>query len=468
MNQLSGLDNLFLQAESPRTPMHITPVMIYDPSTVPQGSLQFEDIRAHFEANLGKSAIFRRKLLRAPFGSDKPYWIDDEDFDLDLHVFHAALPKPGGWRELCATVADLHSIKLDQDRPLWEAYVVGGLDNIEGLPPGSFAIILKVHHAAIDGVSGAEIISALHSFRPDEAPETQAYSWQPEKAPGAMEVMWRATVNSTLRPTALTQTLRELIPAVRDANKRSEKKTEIGQRFKTRFNQRVSGHRVGDALRVDFEDIRQIKNSAEDVTINDVVVSIVGGALRRYLAAKNELPEESLVAGAPINTRSKDDSESAGNLISMMRIPLRTDIADPLERLARVHSAALKSKTYAKAIGVRAMTDIADSLSPSWLALGVRAVTAEGLNKRIPTPLHVMVSNVPGPPVDLYLRGARLTDILAFGPLVDQAGLFHGVTSIGGSMAITFTSCRDMLPDPEFYRQCLSDSFEELHRAALS
>ncbi len=468
MKQLSGLDNLFLQAESPRTPMHITPVMIYDSSSVPGGSLKFADVRAHFEANIGKSAIFRRKLLRAPFGSDKPYWIDDGDFDLDRHVIHAALPKPGSWQDLCALIGDLHSDILDLDHPLWKAYVVGGLDNIEGLPPGSFAVVLKVHHAAIDGVSGAEIINALHSLRPDEPPEIVADDWQPDPPPGSMELMWRSTVNSTLRPTALTQTLRELLPAVRAANKRSDTKTEIGQKFKTRFNHRVSGRRVGDALRIAFDEVRQIKNSAEGVTINDVVVSIVGGALRRYLAAKDELPDETLVAGAPINTRSKGDSESAGNLISMMRIPLRTDIADPLDRLAAVHTGATKSKTYAKAVGVRAMTDIADSLSPSWLALGVRAMTAEGLNRRIPTPMHVMVSNVPGPPVDLYLRGARLHDILAFGPLVDQAGLFHGVTSIGGSMAITFTSCRDMLPDPSFYRQCLEDSFIELRSACLS
>jgi WS/DGAT/MGAT family acyltransferase len=465
MQQLSGLDNLFLQAESRRTPMHVTPVMIYDPSTLRQDALTFEDVVAHFENNLRKSPIFRRKLLPAPFGADKPYWIEDEDFDLSLHVTHVALPKPGNWQNLLTLVSDIHGEVLDQSRPLWEAHVVGGLDDIDGLPEGSFAIILRVHHAAIDGVSGAEIINALHSLRPDEPPESTADDWQPEKPPGAMDLMWRSTVNSTLRPTALTQTLREFIPAIRNANKRSDKKTEFGQKFKTRFNARVSGHRVGDALRVDFDQVRQIKNAVEGVTINDVVVSIVGGGLRRYLTAKNELPETSMVAGAPISTRDKADSGSTGNRISMMRIPLCTDIADPLERLSAVHSGAIRSKTYAKAVGVRSMTDVADSLSPRLLALGVRAATAEGLNKRIPTPLHTMVSNVPGPPVDLYLRGARLTDILAFGPLVDQMGLFHGITSIGRSMSISVTSCRDMLPDPGFYKQCLSDSFEELRTA---
>ena len=463
MKQLSGLDNVFLQAESARTPMHITAVMIYDRSTAPPGSLSFDGVFSHFEANLKKSPIFRRKLLRTPFGADKPYWIEDRDFDLRSHVVHEALPKPGNWQEFCTLIADLHGQALNLKRPLWEAHVVGGLNNVEGVPDGSFAIILKVHHAAIDGVSAAEIINALHSLRQDETPDDSNDDWQPERVPGAMDLMWRSTMNSLIRSTELAETLGKFIPAVRQANKRSEKKTEFAQKFKTRFNRRVSGHLVSDALRMPFEQVREIKNHVQGTTINDVVVSIVGGGLRRYLAAKDELPEESMVAGAPINTRDIAGNESTGNSISMMRIPLRTDIADPLERLNAVHSGAIESKMYAKAIGVQSMTDIADSLSPGWLALGLRAVTAEGLSERIPTPLHTMVSNVPGPPVDLYLRGARLHDILGFGPLVDQAGLFHAVTSIGGSMAISFTCCRNMLPDPAFYRQCLQESFEELH-----
>ena len=442
--------------------MHITPVLLYDPSTAPRGALGFDDVLEHFRNNLNKSPIFRRKLLHTPFGLDPPYWIEDEDFDLEYHVRHNALPKPGDWRQFCVLISRLHSQGLNLGRPLWEAYVIDGLDAIEGLPKGGFAIALKIHHAAIDGVSGTQIISALHSLSANDDEQPSADDWQPENPPSATQLMWRSYKNSFRRPTAFLGSLGKVIPAISNVNKETGDKTEFGQKFQTRFNKRVSGRRVSEALRIDFEHIRQIKNNAPGVTVNDVVVSIVGGGLRRYLGAKGELPEETLLAGAPINTRDKDKPGATGNSISMMRIPLRTDIPDPLQRLHAVNAGAVASKAYAKAIGVRTMTDILQSLSPQLLSIGIRAATAELLTERLPTPLHTMVSNVPGAPVDLYMRGALLHDILALGPLVDKAGLFHGVTSVGDSMAITVASCGDMLPDPEFYVQCLKDSFEEL------
>lgn len=462
MQQLSVLDNMFLQADSPRTPMHITPVLLYDPSTAPHGTLGFDDILEHFRNNLNKSPIFRRKLLHTPFDFDPPYWIEDEDFDLDYHVHHNALPKPGDWRQFCVLISRLHSQRLNLSRPLWEAHVVDGLDAIEGLPKGSFAIVLKIHHAAIDGVSGTRIISALHSLSANDDERPSVDDWQPESPPGKTQLIWRSYKNSFRRPAAFLESVGKVIPAIGNVNKETSEKTEFAQKFQTRFNKRVSGRRVSGALRIDFQQIRQIKNNAPGVTVNDVMVSIVGGGLRRYLSAKDELPEETLLAGAPINTRDKDKPGATGNSISMMRIPLRTDIADPLERLHAVNAGAVASKAYAKAIGVRTMTDILQSLSPQLLSIGIRAATAEMLTERLPTPLHTMVSNVPGAPVDLYMCGARLHDILALGPLVDKAGLFHGVTSVGGSMAITVASCADMLPDPEFYVQCLRESFEEL------
>ena len=465
MQQLSAMDNLFLHAESSRTPMHITPVMIYDQSTAAGGTIRFKEILSHFNRNLSKSPVFRRKLLHTPFGIDQPYWLEDENFDLEFHVRHIALPKPGDWRQFCILISQLHSQGLDLSRPLWEAYVVEGLDEVDGLPKGSFAIVMKIHHAAIDGVSGSEIINALHSPDPNDKPDSLDDHWQAERPPGQLDLMWRSYKNNIRRPAALFQTLGRVVPAFGKARQLTEKDKKTGPKIKTRFNKRVSGHCVSDAIHLDFGQIRKIKNSVANTTVNDVVVSIVGGALRRYLIAKDELPDASLVTGAPINIRSKDNADTVGNLISMMRISLGTDIDDPIERLEAVHASALKSKAYAKAIGVRTMTDIAESLSPRLLALGMRAVTGEVLNERISTPVHTMVSNVPGPPVDLYMRGARLYSILGLGPLVDQVGLFHAVMSVGKSMSVSFVCCRQMLPDPEFYRACLQEAFEELRDA---
>lgn len=465
MQQLSAMDNLFLHAESSRTPMHITIVMIYDQSTAAGGAIRFKEILSHFEQNLSKSPVFRRKLLHTPFGIDQPYWLEDENFDLEFHVRHIALPRPGDWRQFCILISRLHSQGLDLSRPLWEAYVIEGLDEVDGLPKGSFAIVLKVHHAAIDGVSGSEIINALHSLDPNDRPASADDHWQPERPPGNLDLMWRSYKNNIGRPTQLFKTLSNAVPAFGKARQLDNKGQKTGPKVKTRFNKRISGHRVSDAIHLQFEQIRKIKNSVANTTVNDVVVSIVGGGLRRYLIAKDESPDASLVTGAPINIRSKADTDNVGNLISMMRISLGTDIDDPKERLKAVHASAVQSKAYAKAIGVRTMTDIAQSLSPRLLALGMRAATGQVLNERIQTPVHTMVSNVPGPPVDLYMRGARLHRMIGLGPLVDQVGLFHAVMSVGKSMSISFTCCREMLPDPDFYRACLQESFEELRDA---
>ena len=166
MQQLTGIDTLFLTQETERTPLHISPLLIYDPSTAPGGSVRFKDILRLFESRLHLAPIFRRKLVQVPFDLDYPYWVETEDFDLEFHVRHIALPRPGDWRQLCIQVARLHARILDRSHPLWEAYVIEGLDNIEGLPKGSFALFLKMHHAAIDGVAGAEIIGAIHDTEP--------------------------------------------------------------------------------------------------------------------------------------------------------------------------------------------------------------------------------------------------------------------------------------------------------------
>ena len=192
MQQLTEMDYSFVQMESNRTPMHISPVMFYDQSKLKRGKVRFKEILTVFERNLHKSAVFRRKLAGGAAGLDTPYWIEDDHFDLEFHVRHIALPKPGDWRQLCILLARLQARGLDMRRPLWEAYVIEGLNDVEGLPPNSFAIMLKVHHAAIDGVSGAEIITAIHSLTDEAEPPLVADDWQPEGAPSPLKVWSRA------------------------------------------------------------------------------------------------------------------------------------------------------------------------------------------------------------------------------------------------------------------------------------
>jgi diacylglycerol O-acyltransferase len=480
VQQLTGLDYMFIQQESPRTPMHISPVVIYDVSEVKRGSpadgspadrspIRFKEILTVFERNLHKSPIFRRKLLAKTRGFDTPYWIEDNHFDLEFHVRHIALPKPGDWRQLCILLARLQSRGLDMTRPLWEAYVIEGLNNVEGIPPGSFAIMLKVHHSAIDGVSGAEIISAIHSLTPELAPPLVDDPWQPEKAPPEWQLWSQALSNTMKLPGKFFETVGELVPAAIKANRLSQEKPESkSTRIRTRFNGRATAMRVTDTLRMDLQDIKDIRNAVEGSTINDVMVSIVGGGLRKYLQAHGELPEESLTCGAPISVRSEETMQSAGNQVGMMSISLASDVEDPVQRLQAVNQSAEDGKAYSSALGAHAMMDITQSLAPQVLGMGMRAAFVAALRTDMAMPMQTVVSNVPGPQVPLYLAGARVHTMLGMGPVLDNMGLFHAVISGAGRISINFTCCRKMLPDPAFYQQCLQEAFDELKVAALS
>lgn len=470
MEQLTEIDNTFVQMESNRTPMHITPVMFYDQSMAPGGKVRFKDVLEVFRRNLHKSKIFRRKLSGGALGFDTPYWIEDQDFDLEFHVRHIALPKPGDWRQLCILMARLHARGLDMSRPLWEAYVIEGLNEVEGLPDNSFAIMLKIHHAAIDGVSGAEIISAIHSLDPNAALPDPQDDWEGEAPPALGKVWTQAYINNLKRPVRFINTVSELIPKIRKANQLNDKREvtehEVSKE-KTRFNNRVSAHRVTDTLAMELARIKQIRQCVPGATINDVIVTVVSGAMRKYLAAKGELPEQSLSCAAPINVRPERNSESKGNQVGVMTIDMATDVSDPVERLKSVLQHSLNSKETSQVVGTGVVMDVTRSLWPQFASLTIRAATMAADRDSLPMPIHTVISNVPGPQMPLYLAGARVHMLTGLGPLVDMSGLFHAVISGAGLISISFMSCREMIPDPEFYKQCLVDSYDELEQATV-
>jgi diacylglycerol O-acyltransferase len=469
MQQLTELDYAFVQMESNRTPMHISPVIFYDQSKLKRGKVRFKEVLRVFERNLHKSAVFRRKLAGGALGFDTPYWVEDANFDLEFHVRHIALPKPGDWRQFCILLARLQARGLDMRRPLWEAYVIEGLNEVEGLPTHSFAIMLKVHHSAIDGVSGAEIITAIHSLTDEAEPPQVSDDWHGESKPSRAQVWSRAYLNNLKRPVKLVEAVGELIPnAIRASRTAAERHPqEKPPLVNTRFNARVSGYRVTDAIMMDLKTVKAIKSAVDGATVNDVIVSVVGGGLRKYLQAKDELPKSSLVCGAPINVRSERNSESIGNQVGMMTINMATDTEDPLVRLQAVAYSAEDSKAYSSALGAGTMMDISQGLWPQFLGMGLRVATLAAVNSELSLPLHTVVSNVPGPQAPLYLAGAKVHMIMGLGPVMDMMGLFHGVISGAGIITINFVACRELLPDPGFYKQCLQDAFDELEAAAI-
>lgn len=469
MQQLTGLDAMFLHQEMDNAPMHIGPLFIYDPSTAPNGFVRFKDILQTFRNRLGRSTVFRRKIVAVPLQLDQPYWVEDANFDLEFHVRHIALPKPGDWRQLCIQVARLHSRPLDRSRPLWEAYVIEGLDRVKGLPPGSFAIFLKVHHAAMDGATGIEIMGAIHDLSPNPESEPAADDWAAERDPSTLELLARAYFHNLRQPWKLANLIGESVPILRriQVGKKEKRFKSLGPKERARFNGAITAHRVFDAVTFDLAEVRQIKQVVEGATVNDVILTVVGGGLQRYLVAKNERPEKSLVAGAPVNVRSDAQKDTGGNRVSMMSVSFCSDVEDPLQRLHDVHAGAVGSKAYHNAVGANLMVDLGESLPASLVVLAGRAASAAGLVANMRPIFNTVVTNVPGPQVPLYMGGAKLVRSLGAGPCMDSLGLFHPVTSYNGMISIAFQACREMMPDPEFYAQCLRQSFRELKRATL-
>jgi WS/DGAT/MGAT family acyltransferase len=472
MQQLSGQDAMFLYGEMDNTPMHIGPVFIYDPSTAPGGLVRFKDVLRTFGERMHRSPVFTRRLAMVPFNLDHPFWVDADDTDIEFHVRHIALPKPGDWRQLCIQIARLHARALDRARPLWEAYIIEGLDNVEGLPPGSFAMFLKIHHAAIDGATGVEIMGALHDLEPVPPHGRGEHRRKGGTTPGNTDIeMLRRVAGGLVRqPLGVLEMIGKSLPAwqrVREG-KREQRLRSLGDKERTRFNDRVSAHRVFGAVNFDLREVVAVKNGVEGATVNDVMLAIVSGAMRSYLQAKGELPERSLVTGAPVNVRADEDKGTGGNMVSMMSIALRTDVADPLERLRLVHEEAVNSKAYMNAVGARLLTDWTNRLPAQVTALGFRAAAAAGLLSAGKPVFNTIVTNVPGPQVPLYFAGARLVRSFGAGPCVDSMGLFQVVTSYAGQIAISFQSCRDMMPDPGFYESCLAESFARLKEAAAN
>ena len=470
MQQLSAQDASFVYLETPHTPMHIGSVAIYDPSTAPGGFVRFKDILTFIQARLSGARSFRQRLVRVPFDLDHPYWIEDPEFDIEFHVRHIALPKPGDWRQLCIQAARLHSRPMDLTKPLWEFTVIEGLDAVEGLPPGCFALVSKVHHAAIDGMSGVEMSAAVHSTSAEITHSGEADAWRPQNMPQVADLLVRSYFNTIVQPMRVVETIGRSLPGMarlaNDARKWDVSLKNTRPAPKTRFNGKVGAHRVWDAVPFPLSDIRAIKDQVADATVNDVILSIVGGALRRYLEEKSELPRETMTAMAPISVRQEGQKAALGNLVSAMVVGLGTHIDDPLERLRFVHGEAINSKAMTNAVGAKNLADYSQLMPSALAGLAARLYTRVGAANAHAPIYNCVVTNVPGSRVPLYFCGARMIAMFGTGPVFDGMGLINPVYSYGDTIAISFTADRDMMPDPECYGASLKAAFDALKEAA--
>jgi WS/DGAT/MGAT family acyltransferase len=465
MRQLRAEDARFVYAETGHANSNITLVHIYDPSTAPGGRVRFKGLLKYIESRLHLSPIFRQKLLRVPLDLDHPYWIEDERFDLEYHVRHIALPKPGDWRQFCIQASRIHARPLDMSRPLWELYLVEGLDTFLDLPTDSFAILTKVHHAAIDVRGGAEITTLLHDTTPVPPDPEPPEPWFPESPPSSLSLLARAALHNIVQPlmvaAPLTRAMRRVAPAV--LGSLSELWLHPERMPITRFNAEVSPHRVFETRRFTLDELRRIRALVPGATVNDAVLAVCGGALRRYLQTHDELPAPSLLAMAPLSIRNADASPGRRRSgLSFLRVPLGTEIEDAVERLRSVHQHTSNADEIDQAVGAKELTDITKHAPAATLAVTARLLAGSslGLGQRAPL-ASCTITNVPGPAIPLYLNGARMTYFSAIMPISDGMGLVFAVTSYDGKIIISPTSCREQIADPEFFALCIRESFQE-------
>ncbi|HEU5301277.1 MAG TPA: wax ester/triacylglycerol synthase family O-acyltransferase [Acidimicrobiia bacterium] len=446
MRRVDGAGAGFLFGETPGWHMHVSALMILDPREASHFS--FETVRKGYGRRLAGAPALKSRLVGAPLGLDRPVLVDDPAFDLDAHFHRAHLPAPGNRRQLTELAASLVARKLDRSRPLWEAWWIDGLDD------GRVALVVKIHHALMDGVSGVDLAGLIMDLEPDpprDAPAPRpAPGAAPESAPSAVELglgslralaalPWRSArfANQLARQTAtFARHLRSPEPPPR-----------AFAAPRTRFNRSIGINRSLAVTTIPMADVLTVKQ-AFGVTVNDVVLTLCGGALRGYLADQGELPGASLIAQVPVSVRTAASRDDVGSQVANMFTTLATDVADAVERLRVIQSVTARAKRYQHEIFADRSVAIPDVAPPVVIGAAARLFTGLGLERVIPPVYNLVVSDVRGSPVDLYVVGARVEAIYPLGPLLMGAALNVTALSNKDGMDLGFLATPEALPDP--------------------
>ncbi len=458
MEQLAGTDALFVAMENSRIHAHTGGLTILDPSSCDDFS--FEKLKRYTDERIRRAPRFTMKLREVPLGLDRPFLVNDPDFDIDSHMHRIAVPSPGGIRELAELCGALFSHKLDQRLPLWEMWY------IEGLQDGKVAMFSKTHHCLIDGVSGAglgELLCDLEPHPPEPAPRPKAPRRRAERVPGDLELAVRGLGSTLMTPFRFAnwgvRALQRGVTLLREAREDGSSPMIDGAPVVS-FNENIGPRRGFACSSVSFSEVREARKHF-DVKINDIVLELTASALRRYLRAQDELPRESLVAMIPVSTRAAGD-DAMGNQVANMTISLATDIDDPAERLQRIHENAMRSKEIDKAVRARRIPSMGEMAPPALINLAVRLYAGTYSSTAFPMPGNLVVSNVPGPPMPLYTAGARIESMYPMSLLLPGQGLNITVISYGGRMDFGFTVDPDLIPDPWYLADGIPLAMEEL------
>ena len=481
MERLAGLDGAFMALESPTTHLHILGILVFDPVRAVDGAPDFERIKALVSARVASVPPFRQRLLDVPFGLQHPSLVDDPDFDIDFHVRRASVPAPGGLAELTTLAAELASRPLDRHRPLWEFHVVEGLDQ------GRVALIPKVHHAIIDGVSATQVMAAFFDLSPDPAPrpifgagdrrgrsrstprganaapDTQ---WAPGPLPGGV-ARWRDVLASLPgMADSVVRTVSRTVQTARDLNGRDREVTgspspSLFTAPRTSINAAISPHRRVALAELPLADIARVRQVLGG-TANDVVLAVTGGAMQAFFAQREEALDGSLVALVPVSVRTDAEQEALGNRVSALLVSLSTGVADATTRLAQVRAGMRSAREQMGVVDPGIIAGWAQSVVPALATRLTRLVTNVRLFDHVAPMFNLIVSNVPGPDIPLYLAGAKLVAMYPLGPIIEGVGVNVTVFSYLDTMYVGVQACWDLVPDLDTIANGMEEALAEL------
>ncbi len=464
MKQLSGQDAAFLYGETPNWHMHVSGLMVVDAESAPE-EWTFDRFRELLISRVPEIPQLRWKLVDVPFGLDRPSWVEEPDIDFDYHIRRIALPRPGGPKELGDVIGRLASYKLDRSRPLWEAWC------IEGLEGGRVAIYQKMHHAIVDGVSGAGLAEVLLDLEPE--PRVSSTEKHQEivrsRVPSGAELLARAALRTAVRtPFRIARFTRQsvqqaasVLPILRGESHLSMPLTAP----RSILNSDATPRRSFASARLELERVKAVKD-AYGVKLNDVVLALTSSALRSYLIDAGDLPESTLIAQCPVSLRVNGDDGEVGNKVGSIFTSLATDVDDAGERLLAIHEATQSAKEMREAMAAHQIMGLTETTPPGLIALAARMYTGAGLASRTPPPVNVVVSNVPGPDIPLYIAGGRVEALFPMGPLLMGMSLNVTVFSMSGNLDVGIMYCPDTLPGAASIAGYFEDALVDLEKAA--
>ena len=453
LDRLTSVDAGFLHMEEDGAHMHIGALAVFEG---PAPSIA--SFRAHIDARLPNLPRYRQRVQEMPFGTGRPVWVEDDRFRLDFHVRHTALPSPGTQRELLNLVDRVVGQRLDRTKPLWEMWLV------EGLEDDRWAVIGKTHHAMVDGVSGVDLMSVLFDLSPDVV-NPEPPPWEPQPTPGTVDLLTTGAqglvrnvvtlatqgVGLALHPREAFGTTVDKAVALAEAAK-----PLVDAAPRTPLNRKPGPHRLVAVVETQLADYKRVKAASGGATVNDVVLAAVAGALGRFLSERGmDTADLELRACVPVSLRPDAKRGALGNEIAIMNAPLPVGTKDPRTRLAKVRASMEDLKSSKQAEGAKVLTSLENALPPAILARASRL----GFSSRL---YNLLVTNVPGPQLPIYLLGRELKELVPLAFLAPEHTLAIGIMSYNGAVTYGLIADADAVPDLDRLALHLREALDEL------